>query len=64
MQANKIVAIIGLALDLSIGSWWMAQAMVAGNTTALLVRAVAVTVAGVYYLALYRSRLFQPHRYH
>ncbi len=64
MQANKVVGIIGLVGALSFGSWWMAQAMIAGNTTAVLVRTLAVAVAGLYYVALYRSRLFRPHRYH
>lgn len=64
MQANKIVALIGLFGALSFGSWWMAQAMIDGNTIALVVRSLAVALAGLYYVALYRSRMFRPHRYH
>jgi hypothetical protein len=64
MHANKVVALIGLFGVLSFGSWWMASAMVEGNAVALVIRAVAVAMASLYYVALFRSRVFQPHRYH
>jgi hypothetical protein len=48
---------------LALGSWWMAQAIVAGSPGALLVRCAVVVAAGLYYVALYRSPAFQPHRY-
>lgn len=63
MQANKMVAIIGLVGALCLGSWWMAQAIVAGTPGDLLIRSAIVVAAGLYYVALYRSPLFQPHRY-
>jgi len=63
MQANKVVAVIGLVGALALGSWWMAQAIVAGSPGALLVRCAVVVAAGLYYVALYRSPAFQPHRY-
>ena len=63
MQANKVVAIIGLLAALSLGSWWMGQAILAGSPGALLIRCAVVVAAGLYYVALYRSPLFQPHRY-
>ena len=63
MQAHKVVAIVGLIASLALGSWWMAQAVVDGTPAALLVRSAVVVAAGLYYMALYRSPLFQPHRY-
>jgi hypothetical protein len=63
MQANRVVAIIGLVAAISLGSWWMGQAIVSGSPGALLIRCSVVVAAGLYYVALYRSPLFQPHRY-
>ena len=52
--------LIGLLVSLGMGSWWIADAVQAGDSMGVVLRFTVTTIAGAYYIVLYQA--FAPQR--
>lgn len=52
--AAPVLAAIGLLVAVAAGSWWIATAVVEGETASVFIRFGLTVTAGFYYLVLYR----------
>lgn len=52
----SIVAVVGLAVSVAVGSWWTATAVHDGQPVMMLVRFACTVAVGTYYLVWLRNQ--------
>lgn len=61
-SATALVAVVVMVGSVGVGAWYTAVAVIEGNVEAMLVRFVAASLLGAYFLVLFRTARSQSHR--